>query len=121
MRKDEAWLTKQAKRLNFKPVERVKNAPELFRGLELYLQAFMELTSCRGMGYGSIGPIPWMAIHTYGEAAALDGEQREDLFYYVQRLDKVYMEWQTKKAEKEREQQQREAEAKAKQTKGRKR
>lgn len=62
----------------------------------------MELTSCRGLGYGAIGPIPWLAIQTYCDVHDITGEQREDMFYHVQRLDKTYMDWQTAKAEQER-------------------
>lgn len=98
MGKDEKWLMQQARRQGTPLPERVANAPELWPGLELFLQAFMELTSCRGLGYGAIGPIPWIALQTYCDVHDLRGEQREDLFYFVQRMDKSYMDWQTKKS-----------------------
>ena len=109
MGKDEKWLVQQARRQGQPLPERVTNAPELWHGLELYLQAFMELTSCRGLGYGAIGPVPWLAIQKYAEVYGIEGEQREDLFYHVQHLDKAYMDWQRDKAKKEEEARQREA------------
>lgn len=110
---DEKFLLQQAQR-NRRPIpERIANAPFLFQGLELYLQAFMELTSCRGLGYGSIGPIPWLSIQTYCEVYDIVDEQREDLFYHVQRLDKVYMEWQRDKAAAEQKKAAEQAKAKA--------
>lgn len=74
----------------------------------------MELTSCRGLGYGAIGPIPWLAIQTYCDVHDIAGEQREDVFYHVQRLDKTYMDWQTDKAEKERKKSEQAAKTKTK-------
>lgn len=77
--------------------ERIAKAPEVFFGLEIYYIAFMDLTSCRGTGYGTEGPISWLTINQYADAKGFDGEQREDLFYFIQRLDMVYLEHKTKK------------------------
>lgn len=76
----------------------IANAPEISLGLELYYEAFLELHSCRGVGFGE-GPIPWTSIIDYCEAFDIDGEQREDLIYHVTRLDKVYLDWTRKKSE----------------------
>lgn len=62
--------------------------------------AFMDLTSSRSLGYMSAGPIPWHAIHLYCEANEIVGEQREDVFYHVERLDKSYLDWLAKKQKK---------------------
>lgn len=59
----------------------------------------MDLTSCRGSGYGTEGPISWLTIHQYADAKEFEGEQREDLFYFVQKLDTVYLKYKTKKLE----------------------
>lgn len=67
-------------------------------GLNLFYIAFLDLTSCRALGY-SQGPIPWLAIHHYCEAHDMDGEQREDVFYHVARLDKAYLDWSAKKVQ----------------------
>lgn len=63
----------------------------------LYYIAFMDLTSCRGTGYGTEGPISWLSTHTYADAKGFEGEQREDLFYFVGKLDMAYLDHKTKK------------------------
>lgn len=77
--------------------DRIAKAPEVFFGLEIYYIAFMDLTSCRGTGYGTEGPINWLAINQYADAKGFEDEQREDLFYFVQNLDMVYLGFKTKK------------------------
>jgi len=65
-------------------------------GLNLFYTSFLDLTSCRTLGYAQ-GPIPWLAIHHYCEAHGIVGEQREDVFFHVARLDKAYLDWSAKK------------------------
>jgi hypothetical protein len=119
--KDEKWLVQQAQRTGMPLPPQVKEAPELWPGLELYLMAFMELTSCRGLGYGAVGPIPWLAIHHYCEAHDVSGEQREDLLYYVQHMDKAYLDWQTKKGKEDAARREAEGKKKAPAPRGKKR
>lgn len=76
---------------------RIANAPDLFFGLGLYYVAFMDLTTCRGTGYGTEGPISWLAMNEYARAKGLGDEQREDLFFYVGRMDLIYLNHKTKK------------------------
>lgn len=76
--------------------QRIANAPELQVGLDLFYLAFLELSSCRSIGFGE-GPIPWLAIQRYCEVHEIEGEQREDLFYHVQRLDQSFLDWRAKK------------------------
>lgn len=78
---------------------RIANAPELDIGLELFYVAFFDLHSCRQIGF-SAGPIPWTAIRDYANEHNIFGDQREDLFYYVQMMDKAYLEWQSKEADR---------------------
>lgn len=73
----------------------IQNAPDLWFGLNLFYTAFMDLTSCRTLGYAQ-GPIPWLAIHEYCEAHGIEDELREDMFYHVARLDKAYLDWSSK-------------------------
>lgn len=75
----------------------IQNAPELQLGLELFYIAFMDLSTCRSVGSILPGPIPWSAIQSYCEAFDIAGEQREDLFYHVEHLDKSYLAWLEKK------------------------
>lgn len=78
---------------------RIANKPDVWLGLEMYYQAFMDLTSCRGTGYGTEGPISWLTIAEYADRQSFEGDQREDLFYFVQKLDAVYLEFKAKKLE----------------------
>lgn len=61
--------------------------------------AFLDLTTCRGQGYGTEGPISWLTIDEYAERNGIEGEQREDLFYHTQKLDASYLEFKGKKLE----------------------
>lgn len=68
----------------------VANAPELFLGLELYLKAFFELDSCRHHGMGPAS-IPWTDIAGYAAIHDFDDEQRDDLIYFIRRLDNAHL------------------------------
>lgn len=67
----------------------------------MFYLVFGELDTCRAMGYSGPGPIPWSAIHIYCDAHYIEGEQREDVFYHVQHLDKSYLDWSAKKHKQE--------------------
>ncbi len=67
------------------------DAPELLPGLDLYYYAFVDLSTCRSMGFGP-GPIPWTAISEYARARGLEREQTDDLFYHIPLLDAAYLE-----------------------------
>lgn len=82
--------------------ERIQNAPQLQTGLALFYMAFMDLTTERQVGE-AIGAIPWTAVDRYCEANELYGEQREDMFYHIGRLDRAYIEWFFAKQKKEME------------------
>jgi hypothetical protein len=45
------------------------------------------------------GPISWMTIAEYADRKQIEGEQREDLFYFVAYLDAVYLDHKAKKLE----------------------
>jgi hypothetical protein len=77
--------------------DRIQNAPELVLGLELYYGAFMDLTSCRGTGYGTEGPIPWDKVVQWAEKYGLDEEQEDDLVYHIPQMDEVYLKFKAKK------------------------
>jgi len=75
---------------------KIREAPSLFQGLELYYDAFLELSSCRFTGF-ALGPIPWTAMRDYAEAFELDEEQKDDLFYFVRAMDVAYLEHQARR------------------------
>lgn len=91
---DVAWERRIA------PPDPIMNAPELLQGLAGYFQAFSELSTCRAMGFGSQGPIPWMAIDAYARVNEYEGDDRAELEYLIRALDSEYLDWQAKEAEK---------------------
>jgi hypothetical protein len=77
----------------------IQSAPDLWLGLELYYGAFVDLNTCRQSGW-SVSPIPWTAIADYARAFRIEGEQRDDLFFFVRAMDTAYLEFCEKKAAK---------------------
>jgi len=73
----------------------IKNAPELYFGLELFFGAFFDLATCRS-GLGD-GPISFLSIAEYARLYEFTPEQTEDLHYFLTEMDKVFMEWKRKK------------------------
>lgn len=69
--------------------DRIANAPELYKGLHLYLQAFFDLDSERSHSMG-ITVIPWSAIHNYARAYDFSEEQKEDLIYFLRAMDTAH-------------------------------
>lgn len=59
-------------------------------GLELFWEAFWELTTCRSVGF-SMGPIPWLAMREYAVTFEMGGDQQDDLFYLVREMDNAYI------------------------------
>lgn len=76
--------------------DRIKNAPQLRLGLELYLQAFYDLNTCRPSGWGLM-PIPWTATREYAEAFDYDEEQTERLFHHIPVMDAAFREYHSKR------------------------
>lgn len=77
------------------PPSFIADAPTLLPGLDLYLEAFRELSTCRpyiGMN-GAPGPIPWDRINDWGREHEFDGEAREYLVVMIRALDDEYLEW----------------------------
>jgi hypothetical protein len=63
----------------------------------MFYAAFMDMTSCRELGYGQIGPVNWLTVQRYCEVYGIAGEQREDMFYFVNKMDREYLNWLDKK------------------------
>lgn len=43
------------------------------------------------------GPIGWLSVDEYADRKELDEEQRDDLHYFIARMDKVYLDFRSKK------------------------
>ncbi|MES2180723.1 MAG: hypothetical protein V4493_01315 [Pseudomonadota bacterium] len=71
--------------------DRIANAPELYEGLGLYLQAFNDLDSERSHAMG-VSRIPWSKIHHYAKANEFSEEQKDDLLYLIQAMDRNHCE-----------------------------
>lgn len=65
----------------------------------------MDLTPCRSLNSGIVGPITWLVVNEYCKAYEIQGEQREDMFYFIAKLDAAYMEWCLEKQKKSTEEQ----------------
>lgn len=79
----------------------IANAPVLLEGLQIYLDAFRELSTCRsfvGMN-GRAAPIPWTAIHAYAVHLDYDYEDIEYFVTLIRALDDTYLEHMLKKAD----------------------
>lgn len=75
--------------------ERIKNAPELAYGLELFYSGFVNLSSSR-VGEG-LSQVSWFDIHRYCKINGIKGDQRADFFYLIQGMDRHYLEKEMKK------------------------
>lgn len=68
------------------------NAPVLGAGLELYLEAFWQLHTCRTFGLG-MGPIPWTSVVQWGTMQELDHDQMDDLESHISDMDGAFLKW----------------------------
>lgn len=93
----EKAIVEQAYRYRMPVPDKIKNAPMLYAGLDLFYIAFMDLTTCRQLGYGTVGPIDWLTIHHYCAVYGLVGEQREDMFFFISQMDGEFLKWASKK------------------------
>jgi hypothetical protein len=75
------------------PPEFIANAPALLPGLELYYEAFKELSTCRPyIGLEGVpGPIPWTAIDRYGLAHGFEEEGLDYLVKMIRALDDEFL------------------------------
>lgn len=80
---------------------KIQNAPEICPGLEFFYKAFLDLNSCRGIGYGEEGPIPWTAMAQYCERKDVDLETEDDLYFIVRSMDNDYLSWKRERAKRE--------------------
>jgi hypothetical protein len=70
----------------------IKNEPELMPGLEIFLQAFWDLSTCRQMGMG-LGPIPWTSVQEYCTINGGSEEFNRDMHFHIRQLDAAYLAW----------------------------
>lgn len=98
--RDEKDIIKQCVARKLPLPNKIANAPQLLQGLELFYIAFMDLNSCRSMGFGE-GPIPWTAIRQMAdEELGLVEEQRSDLFFHIAKMDSAYLKFRESQQQK---------------------
>ena len=94
----EASILRQCRDRRIPVPARIKDAPTLGIGLDLFYNAFLELSSCRAASFQE-GPIPWVAIHLYCEDNEIVGDQKSSLLYLVRRMDTAFLDFRRKQAE----------------------
>lgn len=72
--------------------ERIKNAPDLWMGNELFYKGFLDLTSSRPIAM-ALGPLSLLTIIEYCMIMGIEGEQQEDFIWVLQHLDQKYLDW----------------------------
>lgn len=92
----EAEIIRQCKQHKMRLPDAILNAPTLQPGLELYLTAFMDLSTTRQLGMGE-GSIPWNYIKDWGIYNKLDDEQMYALFHHIRLMDNEYLSYRAKK------------------------
>ncbi len=95
----EKQIIEQAIRMRQPLPKKIADAPQLLQGLEFFYVAFMDLTTSRSIGMGE-GPIPWHVVNDYCDRYEIDGEQREDVHYYITAMDSAYLQYRANEAKK---------------------
>jgi len=96
MGEHEQKIIQQALRLRRPLPDEIKDAPELQFGLEIYWDAFWDLSTCRPSSF-SVGAIPWSSIRDYGQTFEFDESQMETLFYVIRLMDNEFVKFHTPK------------------------
>lgn len=78
----------------------LQDRPTLLIGLDLYFDAFTDLSTCRQIGM-SVGPIPYTAIIEYSRVHGFDYETSQLLLRYISEMDSAYLRYQYKKVDSE--------------------
>ncbi|QQM18211.1 tail chaperonin [Stenotrophomonas phage Salva] len=63
------------------------NPPQLNMVSMYYLEVFNLLGTCRGLGYGAVGPIPYTAISQYARDFGIAENEMESLVYIITTVD----------------------------------
>jgi hypothetical protein len=73
--------------------------------LYVYLQVpdghFWRLSTCRGIGFGALGPIPWTAVDCYAKTYGFAENEidYDDFVFIVGALDEVFLDVSRKQAD----------------------
>lgn len=89
----EEQIRREARRFREPLPKRIENKPSLFFGMALYLNAWFELDTERKRPE----PISRSMCFQYAHDYELSEEQRDDLWYFVQRADNTFLTWLNKR------------------------
>lgn len=65
------------------------NPPKLNLATTFYLEVYNLLGTCRAIGFGGAGPIPYTAISQYCKDHSIEGDEMQMLIQVVMRLDEA--------------------------------
>lgn len=69
----------------------------------LYLHAFYDLSTCRAIGFGALGPIPWLMIVIYADRMKLSFDVHRAFVQIIRHMDSEgYLPDAAKQAESKR-------------------
>lgn len=88
----ERKILEQALRTRMPIPDRIRDAPSLTLGLELFLAAWLDLNTCRSTGLVE-GPIPWSEVENYGQLIGLDRDTIDDLHHHIRAMDNQYFKY----------------------------
>ena len=67
-------------------------------------QAFEQLSTCRQVVLGAVGPIPWSAIDQYAQRMGIEDDEiaYDDFVWIIQQLDELFLKRKGEEIEAER-------------------
>lgn len=71
--------------------DKIANAPVIYLGLALYYNAWYELDGERDRS--KLEPIRRSSCFEYAVDYGFDDEQKEDLWFYVNEMDREFLKW----------------------------
>lgn len=81
-----------------RPTQALESRPELPADLQLFLDAFHDLSGDRQIGFGAVGSITFTAIDRYAERHGIEGDDFERLKLLIKELDGVFLDHVQKRA-----------------------
>lgn len=75
--------------------KRIQDKPELYFGLAVYLNAWFDLDVERVRAEGQRIRRSW--CFQYAQDYGMDWEQREELWFFIQKMDYAFLEWWQKR------------------------
>lgn len=67
--------------------EHLANPPKLTMASAYYLEVYNLLGTCRAIGFGGVGPIPYTAISQYCHDHSITGDDLTEVVLIISKLD----------------------------------